>query len=325
MQRTANRTNGLLTMYKTISMIDNKGISNDNGQCPLLLKPWVYLYESTPTGNLPFTKTSITFSFLSFTFLLVCKLLIRQFVISMDWPDDDDTNEVCNLMTSIVHSLILCPPLLVLLVTQPFVPSASMDKAPDWWQSSAHGLLEFCTGYMVYDGLYNFVYLKYIKGGIPLSTEDWCFLGHHLATSCYMTFTRINGAGHLSAMVIMFWGEISNPAQNLRSICIRTLEMGDCCSTKFVQDTFYPIINVIYALMYSIIRVGLNPYLNLRITYDFLFTSEGRERIPIAASLILLFMLWGITLGSIPWCLEAVDIVKIFVEGGGGGTESQEL
>lgn len=255
----------------------------------------------------------MTFTVLSFTYLLIWKLMIRQFLIPSHWPDGADKDQICIYLTSIVHSTTLCPPLLVLLLTQPFRPSAPMNGAPKWWQSSANALLEFCTGYMLYDGLHNGLFLNYLKFGFELPTDEWCFLGHHLATSYYMTSTRINGAGHLSAMIIMFFGEITNPAQNSRSAIQVMLKMGDCCSTPYLKHTLYPIVDFIYALMYAIVRVGLNPYLNVRITYDFLFTTQGRKLMPIALSLSLLFMLWGVSLGTIPWCLESVDLVKTII------------
>merc|ERR1712232_925737 len=196
---------------------------------------------------------------------------------------------------------------------------------PEWWQKGTNALLEFCTGYMLYDGLYNSVYRFFDPESMSfhITTEHWCYLGHHFATSFYMTSVRINGAGHLSAMIIMFFGEITNPVQNSRSAIQTMLKMGECCSSTFLETTVYPLVDFLYALMYAIIRVGLNPYLNIRITYDFLFTKEGRERMALPLSLSLLFMLWGVTFGTIPWCFESVELVKTHLVNFSSG--SQEL
>ena len=294
---------------------------NDEDICPPLLKPWISIYENVPPIiKFPLTNISITFTMLSSIYFLAVKKFIRQCIIPSHFPNNEDTNNINIYLTSISHSTVLCVPLFFLLTTQKFVPSAPMNKAPKWWQTSANAVLEFCCGYMLYDGLYNSVYEKYIPGvGFDIPIQDWCFLGHHLATTFYMTSTRINGAGHLSAMIIMFFGEITNPVQNSRSAIKVALAMGDCCSTPFMSENLYPIVDFLYALMYSIVRVGLNPYLNIRITYDFLCTKGGRERMALPLSLSLLFMLWGVTLGTIPWCLESVDIVKTYLMHFGSG------
>lgn len=295
---------------------------------PFLLKPWIFLYNRISSAiqiKLPFTNTNITFTIVvSFWFVLV-KLFIKTFVIPPYFPADSDiTHQIIINLTSITHAILLCVPLGTLLLTQPFVPSAPMKQAPQWWQCTAHAMLEFCTGYMLYDGLYNSLYLKLKTFGY-MDTGDYCFLGHHLATSYYMTSTRMNGAGHLSAMIIMFFGEITNPFQNGRKVMDYILfhaELQECCSnSELIRDTLYPLFDFTYALMYAVIRVGLNPYLNIRITYDFLCTKEGRQRMSIPLSLSLLLMLWGVTFGTIPWCLESVNIVQSYILPG----EAQEL
>jgi len=123
----------------------------------------------------------------------------------------------------------------------------------------------------------------------------------------------MNGAGHMSAMIIMFFGEVTNPAQNTRSSLKVLLTLGPTVQGYFsfetIQNVLFPLVDFVYALMYSLVRVILNPYLNILITYDFLFTKGGRGRMSLPLSLSLLFMLWGVTIGTVPWMIEAVQIV----------------
>jgi len=300
--------------------------ANSEIPCPNVLKLWNSLYESFPKlFHIPSTNLDMTFTIMSFFVLLQVKFFIKNVLLPSYFEDHEfegpeeisyyrDVESISVYLTSIVHSSTLCVVLFFLLFrsNQKFHPSANMSSHPEWWQTSTHAILQFCIGYMLYDGLYNSFYRKkYVENNFTV--DDICFLGHHLATSYYMSSVRMNGAGHMSAMIIMFFGEVTNPAQNTRSSLKVLLTLGPTVQGYFsfetIQNVLFPLVDFVYALMYSLVRVILNPYLNILITYDFLFTKGGRGRMSLPLSLSLLFMLWGVTIGTVPWMIEAVQIV----------------
>ena len=103
-------------------------------------------------------------------------------------------------------SPVICIGLIVAFSTQKYSPIAKFDEAPTWWREFADALLQFCTGYMVYDSLVNSCWLRWDGERFQLSDDDYLFLAHHFMTSFYMTSTRIIQAGHMSAIICMLLG-----------------------------------------------------------------------------------------------------------------------
>eukprot|EP00565_Helicotheca_tamesis_P008295 CAMPEP_0185738174 /NCGR_PEP_ID=MMETSP1171-20130828/32212_1 /TAXON_ID=374046 /ORGANISM="Helicotheca tamensis, Strain CCMP826" /LENGTH=74 /DNA_ID=CAMNT_0028409303 /DNA_START=1 /DNA_END=222 /DNA_ORIENTATION=+ len=74
-----------------------------------------------------------------------------------------------------------------------------MKSHPQWWQDATTALLQFCTGYMLYDSINFFIIGRWVPGvGPVLEPSDYSFLGHHVATSFYMMSSLYIGAGHMS-------------------------------------------------------------------------------------------------------------------------------
>ena len=183
-----------------------------------------------------------------------------------------------------------------------------MNIHPGWWQDAATSLIQFCTGYMIYDAAVQFIADRWQHGvGLVLSTVDWLFLGHHLATSVYMTSTRLIQAGHMSAMILMFFGEITAPIMNVLRITNILTEME--YSSRFLQ-IWRPRVEYSFALAYVFFRTIVGPILAVHLTYDLLFTSQGRSNVPIGLSLVWLSMVWIVLLGSWPWIQSSVKILR---------------
>ena len=72
----------------------------------------------------------------------------------------------------------------------------------------------------------------------------------------------------------------------------------------------HPFAEWIYALAYFIVRGFVGPCQNMHITYVYLVSIKGRQMIPKYISIPWVVMIWGIILGSIPWTMEALDMVK---------------
>lgn len=284
---------------------------------PLAARPWVKLYNAVPhIVSFPFTKISMTFALCCALFLLCVRLLIEQVLIGIGWPDLLETVLVSENLAAVVHSSILCPTLLVLLWNQPYKPAGLMSDHPKWWQDASSAMIDLTTGYMIYDGLFSLIYRNYIYTpglfSISIPAADYAFMGHHIATVLYMVSSRIIGAGHMSTMMAMFLGEFTNPAQNVMLSSIEAMKLGECCAGPMLLS-LYPYVRFIYGFFYASIRIVIAPCIFLHISIVVLFSKEGKKNIPIGLGILWVSLLWGVTVGAIPWMYEAVDIVKDFM------------
>jgi hypothetical protein len=84
---------------------------------------------------------------------------------------------------------------------------------------------------MIYDSILGYVVETWQTGiGPVLSIDDWTYLVHHILTTLYMLSAKIAGAGHMSALMLIFNGEFSAPIMNLYFIlekaCVQYKEIS---------------------------------------------------------------------------------------------------
>jgi hypothetical protein len=191
---------------------------------------------------------------------------------------------------------------------------------PQWWKDYADALVQFCTGYMLYDAVVNIICLRLPdnalsllldKKQIPIPTftdDDILFLAHHMMTSFYMTSSRLIGAGQQSAMICMLLGELSNPLHN--SYMIGELAMTvECCNGPFTQTLHYWI-SFVFAIVYNTLRVVVGPMMFAHVSYALIFTKDGRTNIrPIILNVLWNIMIWGVVFGSSSWIIKCHEII----------------
>jgi hypothetical protein len=172
---------------------------NDSIATNPVAKHWVRLYRLVPRVDFPGTSVSISFTLCSAALLYSVRLTIQYVLVSLlEWPRDyEGTREAPGSLAAVFHSLNLLPGLIVALATQPYTPTRHLSTAPKWWRDLVDALMQFCTGYMIYDSIASFLMVK----GLNLEGTDYLFLGHHMATAVYMTQCRVLQAGHTSAMI----------------------------------------------------------------------------------------------------------------------------
>jgi hypothetical protein len=288
--------------------IDEKSV-----QIPRILYPWIYSYRAIPKVVLPSTNLDVSFAIVSAIIFTCIDFIVAELLYKTGWPngsepDAKQTRAMAGSLTTILHSASLVPSLGACLMTHKFRPSAKMADAPQWWQDAAHALIQFCTGYMIYDAAVQFIADKWVSGvGPVLSVSDWLFLGHHAATSLYMTSARIMEAGHVSAMILMCGGEFTAPFQNayrISRIVTRLVE------GNHLMHVLHPYITYVWAVLYAFFRIAIGPACAIHLTQDLVFTKEGRMNVPLRLSLVWLTMCWGVLIGSIPWINSALDIIR---------------
>ena len=158
----------------------SKPSTASTSEAPQPLKQWAWLYDTVPKICIPFTNFDVSITVLSACFLFCIRVVGERILESQGWPVNSPvTIEGAASIAAIVHSTTLVPGLWVALRSQPYVPSSKMNEHPQWWQDAVTALLQFCTGYMLYDGVMNIVILKWADG---LSASDWMFLGHHFVS-----------------------------------------------------------------------------------------------------------------------------------------------
>jgi len=181
-----------------------------------------------------------------------------------------------------------------------------MDESPLWWQQTTYACMDLCTAYMIYDSIFIVLDANWYNGGV-LEMQDFLYLGHHFATSMYMSSTRWLGAGHSSAMMLMFLGEFTNPFQNI--YCwIRFAVQID--AGRSIWHTLLPTAELLFAIFYAFFRTFLGPGAMAHITYHLVFTPQGRSSVPIPITILWLIMGWGVLIGSVGWTMEAIEMAQ---------------
>jgi len=280
--------------------------SNGDDHQPVKI-PAICQFWRTVAGSLP-TKLSIggldvSMTVASALFLAAARYTAEFVLVNVfGWPFNSMiTKSAASSCGSIVHSTLLLPGLFACFLSNKYNPTERLKDAPLWWQETVTALLQFCTGYMLYDGIVNIIWLKsqMQEGGI--NSEDLMFLGHHVATILYMTSTRITQVGHQSAMICMLLGELSNPFHNSYLI----LEMAqtlDCCNGRLSQTAF-EVDRVAFALVYCLIRAGLAPLYFGHTSINLLLYGR-KQGIHFALVLVYVALIWAVELGSIPWIID---------------------
>jgi len=223
------------------------------------------------------------------------------------------TTDAASSLTSILHAVYLCACLATLLLKIPggwrsYIPSCKMSshKQSKDWQDAATACLEMCTGYMLFDACW--MVRDTHNLGMNLNEFDFMILGHHFLTAFYMTSCRVIQAGHLSAMVLMLTGEITNPVMNSFFVTRFAMQL-ECCSSENLI-LLHTLLEHVHAVSYPFCRILAGPVCTLHNSWDLLFTREGRENVPLPLSLIWVTMAFAVLIGSVPFSLDAIDMLR---------------
>lgn len=290
---------------------------------PPVANYYLKLYYGIPKAIVPFTNNfNVSFSLLSAIFLTSVRLLSEYFLVNFfGWPEDaTPTKEASASCAAICHSTILCTGLIVAFQTQSYEPAAKIkdQSTPnkEWWPDFADALLQFCTGYMIYDACINILYLRWdpeVSMVPQLNGDDYLFLAHHVATSIYMISARVIGAGYMSAMICMLLGELTNPLHNMYMMGEQAMTL-ECCNGPAAQQ-FHGAVTIAFAAAYFLFRVVIAPPFFAGVTYVLLFTKKGRANVPLALNIFWNMLIWGVCFGSESWIRKCYHIMADFVAG----------
>mmetsp|Transcript_6411 Transcript_6411/g.7957 ORF Transcript_6411/g.7957 Transcript_6411/m.7957 type:complete len:303 (-) Transcript_6411:98-1006(-) len=266
---------------------------------------WSKINDAAPKVYVPFTKFDIGITILSTVILSSIRLCSEYaFIHILNYnPNTYKTYESAAACTSILHAIVLCSGLWSVLRSHPYDICAKMEHAPKAYQKASVALIQMCTGYMIYDAIF-----MCKSNGWSFHDEDKAFLFHHIVTTLYMSQTRVLGVGHISAMALMFTGELSNPVQNGHLITKFGIQMK-AHDAQHIFHTVHPFMEMIFAIVYFILRAFVGPVQVVHISYQLLFTKKGRENVSLLVSIVWSVMIFGIIIGSIPWTIESWDMI----------------
>lgn len=301
-------------------------MANDENtsEAPAILRPWIYLHRSVPrflvwkvsgTSDLDFSL-----AFVAVLALSSVRLLFLRLLVSAGWPAESSapgeyigwamTLEAAGSLTSIVQSSLLSISLAACFLAQPYIPSARMDASPPWWRDAAEALIQLCMGCMLYDALKLFLIKGWDDnfGWQALDEMDCVFASHHLAMAVYMMTARLVGAGHQSAMILVYTGEVTSPIMHAHAM-LRIAMRLRCCQGA-VTDTLLTFVEYAFIGTYCLFRIAVGPVAAAHLTYDLLFTRQGRQNVPLWLSIPAWMPLcWGVTIGPMLWIKDALEML----------------
>jgi hypothetical protein len=289
---------------------------------PAVAQFWQRLSRASPHMKFPNSHLEIGFTIVSALFLIGIRLISLQILERLfGWPTNSSlTDEAAASMSGIVHSSLLCPGLIVAFQSHTYSPSEPMSKAPTkWWQEMVDALLQFCTGYMIYDA--SFIVLSRCSWDPSISWivqfsfqgDDFLFLGHHLATTLYMTQARVYQAGHMSAMMCMLIGEASNPTMNTWFITSKALTL-DCCNGSWMQ-LIHKYNEIFFCSLYLLLRVVVGPVVCTHMSYDLFLSTNAKEHLPLSLRLFWNMMIWAVIIGSYSWIVYTHTMLSKHIYG----------
>eukprot|EP00980_Cylindrotheca_fusiformis_P019337 scaffold6638_cov127-Cylindrotheca_fusiformis.AAC.21 len=286
-------------------------IQEMSDQLPLYGKLVVTWSRAMPQFNFPFTSLPFSLVIISAAFLVCVRILANKVLESVfGWPRGATvTDQAASSIPAIVHSTLLSPGLIAAFMVRSYSPLEHISAASGEWQELANALLQFCTGYMLNDTIFLIYRAQQSSGSIipKFNSGDILFLGHHAVTIFYMTQTRVYKAGHMSAMMCMLLGELSNPLHNSYFI-IEIAKDLECCKGRTLRLA-QAVVPKVFAAVYTLLRVVVAPPIFVYTTWALLSSDGDKKYLPLSVRLIWAFMIWAVVFGSIPEVVTCKNIL----------------
>jgi len=276
-----------------------------------IIQLWRRLDLAVPVICVPGTDFRISITllgsvcFMAWRYFWKTSILMGQY----GWPEDAANRGAGNVISA-THSTLLCPALAAAFWCYKYSPSEPLNLAPLWYRQHVDAMLQFCTAYMVFDAFFLLVPIGF---NFMLLGENWLFMIHHMMTTTYMTQARVYKAGHMSAMMCMFLGELSNPLHNGFMFLEEAMKL-DCCSGETTAKVFY-YVSIAFAVVYLLLRVIIGPIVCAHMSYDLLFSKHAKENLPLAIRIFWNLMIWGVIFGSYSWIVYCKEILDAKLHG----------
>lgn len=271
---------------------------------PLLLQFWCNVDDALPRISCGGLDVSLTLA--SALFLACVRFIAETIMVQVfGWPAVSlVTKNAAASVPAILHSSLLVPSLFFAFSIHKYRPSESLATAPVFYQHVATCLLQFCSGYMLYDCVLNVLWLNLTMGD-GIQGDALMFLGHHIATALYMTLCRIHRAGHQSAFICMFLGEMTNPFHNAYFIAIAAQQL-ECCNGPLSQQ-LYKVIEFLFGASYVAVRAFIAPFFFAHATFSLWY--DRNPHVPLVTIAFWSFLIWLVEIASIPYIQDCWSMI----------------
>lgn len=296
----------------------------DFERVPFLASIWLSVYNAVPKIRLPGSSLDIGFTIVCSCVFYCIRLAIIRMLHQFGWPEENLTRSAAgSLVGGFFHTSNLVPISYVLIKAAPtYNPSSAMKDHPQWWQDTADAALQLCGGYFVYDTVVGFLIDAWVPGKGPvLGDGAIIFLLHHFLSLFYVLSVRYYGAGEQSLFMCVLLGETTNPAFNSYLVSQSAKKLA-CCNGPFAMQVITAI-EIVTAIVYIPFRAVIGPVVGAGMSYNIICSKSARANLPMWVRVIWTVVLWAIGIGSIPYVLKFVDILKLHLGGGADGVEEE--
>ena len=282
-------------------------MKTSNNDISMILQVWSNLSSSLPLQvKLPIglggSPLDFSVCFATFWVLGCINAAVQSLLVNYGgFPKDKSQQLVAASAVGILHSTLVVSGCCLLFVRRRYLPCEKMSEAPLWWQDASHALMQFCTGYMMYD------FCAMIING-DVDPSDYAFLAHHAIVVVMITSARMVGAGHVAVMMLIVLGEVTNPFQNGYYMTSTALKL-DCCKELGWLRTADYVTTFLFCVSYIFVRTFFGWAMFGHMTYS-LFVHGKKNGIPIGLSIFWSVLKWAIAVVSIAWVQDCIRILQ---------------
>jgi hypothetical protein len=185
------------------------------------------------------------------------------------------------------------------------------------FQQLAVKTLTFSCAYMVYDSM--FMALNALVHGRDKEPYLTSFFLHHIGCVTFMGQVTAQGAGHLTLMLLIFLGEVTNPLQNTLNLAVHGVEQGRD-EWRLVKSIVEPP----FALFFALVRLVLGPPIVLYFFYHFIYlklTSATPTSVPLGTGVFWCVVCAAMIHGSMGFAFDKLKCLEGSKWRGTGGRE----
>ena len=194
-------------------------------------------------------------------------------------------------------------------------------------QTLAVTLLNFCAAYMLQDLLMMGVNAWVHTPASEPNLTSFCL--HHTGCVLYMSLVHYYGAGHLSLMVLIFFGEVTNPLQNLVNLAVNGRTASLTPGGRQLWSKIDNFLALPFGLIFFLVRAVLGPLLAASYLAHFGWGywielgGTGSNDVPFFVGILWTVMVCATVHGSVPFAVEKLERAGLWGQGEKGGEKRE--
>ena len=182
--------------------------------------------------------------------------------------------------------------------------SLPFSRLPSAIQPLAATQANYLSAYMAYDTIFMLLneFLVYGRGSEPLLVP---YVQHHVACLLYASSARYYQAGHVSLLLLVFLGEVTNPLQNFGAVASHGVHFfPESKAWRYASRAGQPP----FALFFAVVRFAVAPLVCLYFSHHFFYLNVfGPKReggVPAFCGVLWTLLFVAVVHGSIPFGID---------------------